>query len=121
MLDLSNPGIVLPLASTIEEAIAIKRGVKRDKEILQPCRDSFASYWKTTKPDMAWNWFYDRMAVELQQFYEDVLAGNQPRLMLFAPPRHGKSEGASCRFPSWVFGKSPTMHVIATSYAASLA
>lgn len=99
----------------------LRAALKRDLEVLQPCRDSFARFWRHTKPDMAWNWFNERIAEELQQFYKEVVAGLQPRLMLFAPPRHGKSEGASRRFPAWLFGKRPGSHVMATSYSSQLA
>jgi predicted phage terminase large subunit-like protein len=102
-------------------AAALRDLLRYDIEVLEPARQSFGAYWKLTKPDMAWNWFNDVIAAELQQFYEDVYAGKQPRLMLFAPPRHGKSEGTSRRFPSWVFGQRPNAHIMACSYAASLA
>lgn len=101
--------------------LSLRDALKRDIEVLQPCRDSFASFWRYTKPDMAWNWFNDVIAAELQQFYDDVLAGKQPRVMVFAPPRHGKTEGVSRRFPAWVFGKRPTSHIMSTSYGDALA
>ncbi len=37
------------------------------------------------------------------------------------PPRHGKSELVSRRFPAWLMGKDPTRQVIAASYSAELA
>jgi predicted phage terminase large subunit-like protein len=43
------------------------------------------------------------------------------RLMIFAPPRHGKSEMVSRLFPAWVLGRNPDMRVILTSYNAELA
>lgn len=108
-------------AVNAQSILSLRDSLKRDLEVLQPCRDLFSRFWQHTKPDMAWNWFNERIAQELQQFYEDVIAGLQPRLMLFAPPRHGKSEGASRRFPAWVFGKRPQSHFMATSYSSSLA
>ena len=41
--------------------------------------------------------------------------------MLFVPPRHGKSELASVRFPAWYIGRDPQRKVILTSYGAVLA
>jgi hypothetical protein len=38
-----------------------------------------------------------------------------------APPRHGKSELVSRRFPSWYLGKHPDHHVISASYGQDLA
>lgn len=37
------------------------------------------------------------------------------------PPRHGKSELASRRFPAWYLGQYPTQQIIASSYGADLA
>nr|WP_272667840.1 phage terminase large subunit [Providencia sp. PROV117] len=41
--------------------------------------------------------------------------------MIFAPPRSGKSEAASRRFPAYVLGKHPNWNVIACSYSSDLA
>ncbi|WP_226886316.1 phage terminase large subunit [Pasteurella multocida] len=74
-----------------------------------------------TKPDFITGWFNKIIAQELQQFYQDVIDGKQPRLMIFAPPRSGKSELFSRRFPAWAFGKNPDLQMIACSYSADLA
>lgn len=73
-----------------------------------------------TKPDFIEGWFNKIIAQELQQFYYDVMAGKQPRLIIQAPPRSGKSELFSRRFPAWAFGKNPDLQVIATSYSSDL-
>ena len=65
-------------------------------------------------------WFNRIIAQELQQFYYDVMAGKQPRLLIQAPPRSGKSELFSRRFPAWAFGKNPDLQMIAASYSADL-
>ena len=36
--------------------------------------------------------------------------------MIFMPPRHGKSELASKRFPAWCLGRDPKRQIIAASY-----
>lgn len=41
--------------------------------------------------------------------------------MLFGPPRHGKTEAASRRFPANILGDWPDCEIIAASYAGSLA
>ncbi len=43
------------------------------------------------------------------------------RLMIFEPPRHGKSAQISRLFPSWLLGKHPDSRVILTAYGADLA
>ena len=43
------------------------------------------------------------------------------RLMIFEPPRHGKTEQASRHFPGWLLGRQPDSNIILTSYNADLA
>lgn len=83
-------------------------------------RRSFFEFTKYTKPDFIEGWFNQLVADALQQFYLDVEAGLQPRLMIFAPPRSGKSELFSRRFPAWALGRNPDLQIIAASYAADL-
>lgn len=52
---------------------------------------------------------------------EAVERGDIDRLMIFMPPRHGKSELASKRFPAWALGRQPTRQIIAASYNSDLA
>jgi predicted phage terminase large subunit-like protein len=43
------------------------------------------------------------------------------RLMILMPPRHGKSEMASRKFPAWLLGRLPDSRIIMASYGADLA
>lgn len=52
---------------------------------------------------------------------EAVERGELKRLMVFMPPRHGKSEVVSKKFPAWYLGKHPDHEVIISSYSADLA
>jgi predicted phage terminase large subunit-like protein len=52
---------------------------------------------------------------------ERVERGEIDRLMLLVPPRHGKSELASRRFPAWYLGRHPHKQFISASAAANLA
>lgn len=52
---------------------------------------------------------------------EAVERGEIKRLLITMPPRHGKSELASKRFPAWFLGRNPQKQIITTSYNASLA
>ena len=58
---------------------------------------------------------------EIAERLEAVERGEIKRLMVFAPPRHGKSELISARFPLWYLGRNPRHEVIAASYGGSLA
>lgn len=52
---------------------------------------------------------------------EAVSRGEIDRLMINMPPRHGKSELASRRFPAWFLGQQPNSSIIAASYNSDLA
>ena len=52
---------------------------------------------------------------------ERVERGECKRLMIFTPPRHGKSELVSKRLESWMLGRSPKKQIISASYGADLA
>jgi predicted phage terminase large subunit-like protein len=52
---------------------------------------------------------------------EAVERGEIKRLMIAMPPRHGKSELASRRFPAWYLGRNSDKQIIAASYNSELA
>lgn len=57
----------------------------------------------------------------ISQALRRVAKGKCKRLMIFMPPRHGKSMLASEYFPAWYLGRNPTHQVIAATYAQGLA
>jgi len=64
------------------------------------------------------------VAEKLQQvalFIESRGQEGISRLMIEMPPRHGKSEMASRKFPAWLMGRRPDTRVILASYGADLA
>lgn len=66
-------------------------------------------------------WFHAEVAKKLQQGYNRLMNGEDVRIMFFMPPRHGKSDMATQKFPSWVLGKDPTVPVMVASYSDELA
>lgn len=73
------------------------------------------------KPDYQAGWFHRRLCTTLERFCAKVEAGLSPRLMIYAPPRHGKSEIVSRAFPSWIAGKHPEWEQIVATYGQDLA
>lgn len=65
-------------------------------------------------------WVHRLICAKLEQFVRDVAAEKSPRLMLFMPPRSGKSEIVSKMFPAWLLGHHPEFEIISCSYAVSL-
>jgi len=70
-----------------------------------------------TMPNYEVNWHHERLCDALDQ----LVAGDIKRLMVFMPPRNGKSELGSRRFPAYLLGKDPNAQIIASSYSADLA
>ena len=60
-------------------------------------------------------WVHKDICQRLERFSKEVEKRESPRLMLFMPPRHGKSEIASRCFPAWHLGHNPTHEIIACS------
>src|SRR5262245_10788002 len=58
---------------------------------------------------------------QIAEQLERVERGEIDRLMLLVPPRHGKSELASRRFPAWYLGRHPEQHFISASASFALA
>lgn len=72
---------------------------------------------ENVKSDYIVNWHHEQLAEAL----EKVQSGEIRNLMVFMPPRHGKSELVSRHFPAWCLGKNPDEKIMACSYSASLA
>lgn len=93
-----------------------------DKAVRLGCaRYSLYGFVMYTMPEYKMGWVHEEICRELEQFYEDVVNKKSPRLMLTMPPRHGKTELASRRFPAYAFGRNPDIAIISTSYSADLA
>ena len=58
---------------------------------------------------------------QIAEQLERVERGEVDRLMLLVPPRHGKSELASIRWPAWYLGRHPDAQFLSVSATAELA
>lgn len=93
---------------TADDVIAARRELAR-RNLLD-----FTEY---TNPLYARAHHHEKIAAKL----EALERGDIDRLMIFMPPRHGKSELASKRFPAWCLGRDPHRQIIAASYNSDLA
>lgn len=84
-------------------------------------RQSLEAFILMTKPDYQCGWVHECICTEIDRFLADVVAKKSPRLIICCPPRSGKSEIVSRRFPAYALGRYPDMSIIATSYSADLA
>lgn len=63
----------------------------------------------------------DQFHVQVASDLEEVVRGRINRMMIFAPPQHGKSELVSVRLPPYWFGNRPDDPIILASYGSTLA
>lgn len=94
--------------------------VKRQELLAEP-RSNLLGFTAHTNPRFVPGWFPERVCEKLDWFLEEVAMRRSPRLMILAPPRHGKSDAASRRFPAYALGRYPDLQIIGASYAMALA
>lgn len=82
-------------------------------------RREFVEYIYRINPSLKRCWWQDDAASSLQQFYLDLVSGVRPKLVIEAPPQHGKSE-LIVLFISWLAGKDPEIRTIYTSFSERL-
>ena len=71
-------------------------------------------------PDYQPGWVHVDICKRLEEFTEAVARRESPRLMLVMPPRHGKSQITSKRYPAWVLGHYPNWEFMSCSYSGAL-
>ena len=79
----------------------------------------FWAFRRYTRPTMKVGWWQYQLANMLQRFYRRWIKGERPKLVLMAPPQHGKTEQVT-DFIAWVAGKRPEMKTIFASYSDQL-
>jgi len=84
-------------------------------------RKHLLDFIQYTFPNYKAGWFHKHVCSELEEFFERVLRKENPRLIIVAPPQHGKSEIVSRRFPAWALGRCPELNIISTSYSSDRA
>jgi predicted phage terminase large subunit-like protein len=80
-------------------------------------RTSLVAFTEHTFPKYQTAKHHKQIAEQLER----VERGEVDRLMLLVPPRHGKSELASKRFPAWYLGRHPDHQFLSVSATKELA
>lgn len=93
----------------IEEGNKVLRDAARSGNLL--------AFTLCTKDDYDVNWHHKLTCKYLNQFIQKKIK----RLMIFEPPRHGKSELTSRRLPALLHGLNPDDEILAMSYNGELA
>jgi predicted phage terminase large subunit-like protein len=71
-----------------------------------------------TSPHLIWDADHHKLLIET---LKRVTAGECSRLMIFMPPRHGKSETVTIHYAAWRLERDPKMNIIIGSYNQKLA
>lgn len=65
-------------------------------------------------------WIFGKHLKYLAREFQNVANGKTRKLMVTMPPRHGKSEVISKRFPAWFLLNNPDKEVLMTSYSGEI-
>ena len=97
---------------------------KDEKKVESRCEDSVVQFLldenKSRFSELRWGYHTARIARALQKASDDLLAGKSTYLLVNVPPRHGKSELCSRRFPVWHLLRQPDHEVILATYGEAL-
>jgi len=98
-----------PQLSSVAAAEELLRRRKARRNLLPFCQFTFPAY--STPPHL----------IALSEALEAVERGELKRLIVLMPPRHGKSELISLRFPCWYLAKHSEDYIVQAGYAESIA
>lgn len=105
----------------LEQVISVEAAVQAEIASRELARRKLLHFVQRHRPKYLAGWFHIDLCARLEKFAQDVIDGKSPRLLIEAPPRHGKSTLVSEDFPPWFFGHAPEMEIIATAYSSALA
>jgi predicted phage terminase large subunit-like protein len=94
-----------------------RRKLLKAEKLLRMSRKDLLSFTRFTMPKYQANWHHRIISEHIMQW----AFGDIDRLMIFTPPRHGKSELVSRRTPPFILGHKPDAQIVVASYADRLA
>lgn len=112
------PTSALPSFESYLAGLSPQKRAKALAVLTQPTRPDFDAWLPTVAPSFTWDWPHLRYVYERLR---RVTRGECKRLMIFMPPRHGKSECVTVRYPVWRLIGRPDLRVIVGAYNHELA
>lgn len=104
--------------AAFEQLQAVQRLLRARK-----AKDSLIEFTQFTMPSVEFPEDATKSRYDAQYFHralaaalEEVDKGKILRLIITFPPRHGKSELTSRRFPAWLLGRDPYRHIMFGTY-----
>src|SRR6266481_1982549 len=90
------------------------------KDLLrEESKTSFWTFRRYIRPTMKLGWWQRKVADDFECFDRSLINGERPKVVLMAPPQHGKTEQAT-DFSAWLAGKRPDLKTIFASYSDEL-
>lgn len=88
----------------------------RETEI-NSARDSLLGFTVETKKDYITSEFHKNISSDIDEF----IFGSTSKMMIFAPPQHGKSELSTRRLPAMLLGRDPKLRIAVICYNSTIA
>lgn len=89
------------------------------EKMVREARANFWAFRQLINPRIITGWYQEVAANHLQQWYADLMDGKRPKLVIQAPPQHGKSD-MIVDFIAWLAGRGADLQVIYASYSENL-
>lgn len=86
---------------------------------INKARENFLVFRQLINPKLILGEWVIDSTKHLQQYYNDLISGKRPKLIIQAPPQHGKSELIT-DFILWLLGKQPDTKTIYASFSERL-
>lgn len=108
------------------QALLRRFGVEQVREIITPAvakqsdinTETYLEWLERTCPDMVWRWKWLR---HVQDHLDLVAAGKLNKLLISAPPQHGKTSVVTGRFPVREMFRRPGLRTAIAAYSQSYA
>jgi len=111
-----SPRELARLAKAVREATTLRGDLRGFFSLTD--KPSFGQWLPKVSPRFRWDWPHLRL---IQHVCDLVTVGALDRVIISMPPRHGKSECVTVRYPVYRMLCEPSFPVIVASYSASLA
>src|SRR4029077_3540910 len=90
----------------------------RDSLLHDRQQKSVRDWLPTADERLKWHWPHQQT---VKAALQRIANGDSKRLMIFMPPRHGKSELVTIRFSAWMLLRWPETKVVVACYNQDLA
>jgi len=94
---------------------------ERTKRVIELATNNLVDFSVAVDAKYTAPWHIQEIASVLERVLCDAIQNKKSRIILEIPPRHGKSELSTIKFPAWALGKYPDLPIVVCSYSESLA